>query len=172
MAQLVTLGSIRHHANMRTSHIITLLVVALLVVVSGCGKKEAAPDSTAPSVESKPEVVDVAALDKAGDEDLADPKKAEARRWFKAPSHAIFKGDQQAVIKFVDDVYAAGAVTVYVTGIETLGGNEVTETMLLVLPKDSAARARVIEVANRFGETIQNDPDKDVGQKYLSFVLD
>ena len=157
---------------MKTSHIITLLVVALLVTVSGCGKKEAVGSSTAPSVESKPEVVDVAALDKAGDEDLADPKKAEARQWLKAPSHAVFKGDKQAVIKFVDEVYAAGAVTVYATGIETLGGNEVTETMILVLPKDSTARAKVFEVANRFGETIQNDPDKDIGQKYLSFVLD
>jgi len=31
---------------------------------------------------------------------------------------------------------------------------------------------KFFEIANRFGETIQNDPDKDVGQKYLSFVLD
>jgi hypothetical protein len=72
----------------------------------------------------------------------------------------------------VDEFYAAGAVTVYVTGIETLGGTEVTETMLLELPKDSAARAKVFEVANRFDETIDSDPEKDVGQKYLSFALD
>ncbi len=156
---------------MKPSHIIACSVVTLLVTVSGCGKKDRAGSSSA-SAESKPEVVDVAALDKAGDEELAEPNKAEARQWLRAPSHAVFKGDKQAVIKFVDEVYTAGAVTVYVTGIETLGGSEVTETMLLVLPKDSAARNKVFEVSNRFGETIQNDPEKDVGQRYLSFVLD
>ena len=157
---------------MKASNIIAFSVVTLLVTVSGCGKKEEAGSSSGSSAESKPEMLDVAALDKDGDEELAQPNKAEARQWLRAPSHAVFKGDKQAIMKFVDEFYAAGAVTVYVTGIETLGGTEVTETMLLVLPKDTAARAKVIEVANRFAETIQNDPDKDVGQKYLSFVLD
>ena len=128
---------------MKPSCTIAYSVIVLLLAVSGCGKKDVAGSSSATSTESKPEVVDVAALDKAGDEELAEANKAEARQWLKAPSHALFKGERQVVIKFVDDVYAAGAVTVYVTGIETLGGNEVTETMLLVLPKDSAVRARV-----------------------------
>jgi len=157
---------------MKPSCTIAYSVVALLLAVSGCGKRDMAESSSGTPTKSEPEVVDVAALDKAGDEELAGSNKAEARQWLKTPSHALFKGERQVVSKFVDDVYAAGAVTVYVTSIEALGGNEVTETMLLVLPKDSAARARVFEIANRFGETIQNDPDKDVGQKYLSFVLD
>ena len=139
---------------MKASHIIAYSVLALLVAVSGCGKN------------------DVAALDKAGDEDLASPNKAEARQWLSAPSHVVFRGEKQAVIKFVDEFYAAGVVMVYVTGIEKLGGTEVTETLLLVLPKDSAVRARVFEVANRAKQAFQNNPDKDVGQKYLSFVLD
>lgn len=147
--------------------------VALLVICSACGKKEATTSNLKDSTEQKSDVVDVAALDKEGDAELAETNKvAEARQWLRAPSHALFKGDTQSVIRFVDEFYAAGAVTVYVTGIETLGGTEVTETMLLVLPKDSAARAKVFEVANRFEETIDSDPDKDVGQNYLSFVLD
>ena len=117
-------------------------------------------------------MLDVAALDKDGDEELEQPNKAEARQWLRAPSHEVFKGNKQEILKLVDEFYAAGAVTVYVTGITTLGGTEITDSVLLVLPKDTAARAKVIEVANRFWENIQNDPEKDVGQKYLSFVLD
>jgi hypothetical protein len=158
---------------MKTLRLIACATVAFSLAAPGCGKKEDAVGGGSMAVaEQKQEVIDVAALDKEGDEDLAQPNKAEARQWLRGPSHGVFKGDQQSVIKFVDEFYGAGAVTVYVTGIETLGGAEITQTMLLLLPKDSAARARVFEVANRFNRTIQNDPDKDVGQKYLSFVLD
>lgn len=157
---------------MKASHIVAYSVVALLLTGAGCSKKEGTGSNSAASVESKPEVVNVAELDKAGEEDLASPNKAEARQWLKAPSHVVFKGEKQSVIKFVDEFYAASAVTVYVTGIEKLGNTDVTETLLVVLPKDSAERARVFEVGNRFGQTIHDDPDKDLGQKYLSFVLD
>ena len=157
---------------MKTSYII-ITSVALLCICSACGKKEATTSDLKDTTEQKSDVVNVAALDKDGDEQLAETNKvAEARQWLRAPSHALFKGDRQSVIEFVDEFYAAGAVTVYVTGIETLGGTEVTETMLLVLPKDPTARTKVFEVANRFDETIDSDPEKDVGQKYLSFVLD
>ena len=95
---------------MKTSHLIAYSVVALLVTATGCGKKDVSGSSSEASAESKSEVVDVAALDKAGDEDLASPNKAEAREWLKAPSHGVFKGEKQAVVKFVSECYAAGAV--------------------------------------------------------------
>ena len=147
--------------------------VTLLVICSACGKKEVATGNPEDATKQKSGVVDVAALDKAGDEELAETNKvAEARQWLRAPSHSIFKGDPQSVAKFVDEFYAAGAVTVYVTGIETLGGTEVTATILVVLPKDGSARTKMFEIANRFDETTDSDPEKDVGQKYLLFELD
>ena len=157
---------------MKTLCVIVTLA-ALLVIGTACGKKETTDINPKDTADQKSDVVDVVALDKEGDEELAETNQvAEARQWLREPAHALFKGDRQSVMKFVDEFYAAGAVTVYVTGIETVGGTEVTETMLLVLPRDSAARAGVFEVANRFDETIDSDPEKDVGQKYLSFALD
>jgi hypothetical protein len=170
--RLLSVELITHPTFMKTRNII-VISVTLLVICSACGKKEATTSNPKNTTEQKSDVVDVATLDKEGDKELAETNKvAEARQWLRARSHSIFKGDQQSVIKFVDEFYAAGAVTVYVTGIDTLGGTQVTETMLLVLPKEAAARAKVFEVANRFDETIDSDPEKDIGQKYLSFVLD
>jgi hypothetical protein len=61
---------------------------------------------------------------------------------------------------------------VYITGIETLGDTEVTESILLVLPKDAAARVKIFEAANRANEAFGSDPEKDRGQKYISLILD
>jgi len=83
------------------------------------------------------------------------------------------QGEKQAVIKFVDEFYAAGVVMVYVTGIETLGGTEVTETLLFgvcrrILQCVPEYLRSPIVPSRRFRIT----QTKDVGQKYLSFVLD
>lgn len=157
---------------MRTFNVIAGLLVALSLALCGCDKRVLPGTSTRTTGEPEAEVVDVATLDKLGDEELEEPNKSEARRWLKVSSHSVFEADKPTVIKFVEEFYAAGAKIVYVTGIERLGGTEVTASLLLVLPKEAAARAKVFEVAQRANEAFDSDSEKDIGQKYLSFTLD
>ena len=44
--------------------------------------------------------------------------------------------------------------------------------MIIVLPKDSAIRAKVFSVGERGDSMFDNDPTSDTGQKYLYYGLD
>src|ERR1051325_6768268 len=108
---------------MKTSHLFGCLLLGLSLTILGCDKagKDADTDST-------PLARDAAAEDKAAEEELAQANKAEARQWLKATNHVVFKNDNEAISKYVEDFYAAGATTNYFTGIETLNGTDLTAT--------------------------------------------
>lgn len=137
-----------------------LLISSLLVAaafVSGCGKSESPA---------------AAKIDKQGDEVMASSTKAEARQWMKGPKHVFFKADPKEVAKFVDAFYQAGAVQVLFADIEEHGGYQYGESLLVVLPMDASARAKLFEIGARAETAFQNDPQPDVGQKYLYYSLD
>ncbi|HEX3624269.1 MAG TPA: hypothetical protein VH280_02480 [Verrucomicrobiae bacterium] len=46
------------------------------------------------------------------------------------------------------------------------------EALLIVLPKDAAARAKLFQVGSRADTDYQSDPTTDQGQKYLYYSLD
>ena len=100
--------------------------------------------------------------------------KAEARGWLKAPTHTLEREKRKKVIGFVNDFYTASAARVFIADIRKQGRaeTEIAKTMVVVLPQDPAARRRVFAVARRAPAEWMNDPDPDVGQKYLWYVFE
>jgi len=98
---------------------------------------------------------------------MASPTRTEARQWMKQPKHVFLKADPKVVAQFVEDFYLAGAVQVLIADIEEKNGNQYGESVLVVLPKDPTARAKLFEVEARVDTAFQNDPVPDKGQKYL-----
>src|SRR5262245_36274474 len=99
-------------------------------------------------------------LEKAGDVIMASDKKAEAREWLKDDNHVLFKfrEGKAGLAKIVDEFYAAGAEKVYIGDIQTEAGKDFAGTVLVVLPKDAAARSKLFEIDKRVGPELQEDP--------------
>lgn len=75
----------------------------------------------------------------------------EAREWLKEPKNKPVKLDRAVVAKLVDDLYAAGATTVYAAGLKPTDDGGVTSSSLVALVSavDDAIRSRVLEVRNK-----------------------
>ena len=142
-----------------------------IVLMSGCSKP---PPPAAGSVDSDDSSQGdlIASIDKHGDEIMASTTKAEAREWMKDPKHVFFKADPKVVAQFVEDFYQAGAAQVYIADIEEEQGYDYGESLLVVLPKDPAARAKLFDVETRADTEFQDDSVTDKGQKYLYNGLD
>ena len=152
------------------SGFLALAAVALLFSL-GCEDQPAgAPAAGGAAGEAPPEQ----RIDKAGDEIMASDKKAEAREWFKADNHVLFKfrEGKAGLVKIVDEFYAAGAKKVYVGNIESEEGKDFAGTILVVLPEDFAARSKLFKIDERVGPEFEEDPVADRGQKYLYYSLD
>lgn len=150
----------------------TLLASSLLIalaLVTGCNKSSTSADND--SDEGSQGTV-IERIDKHGDEIMASAAKAEARQWMKQPKHIFFKADAKQVAQFVEDFYSAGATQVLIADIEEEEGNQYGESLLVVLPKDPAIRAKLFEVEARADTAFQDDPVSDKGQKYLYNSLD
>ncbi len=146
------------------------LLACLALAVGGCEKGPSASSSS--SSDSSGDGSLVSKVDKHGDEVMASSAKAEAREWMKNPKHVFFKADPKEIKVFVEDFYGAGATQVMIADIESHEGTDYGEAMLIVLPKDSAARAKVFQIGVRADTAFQNDPITDQGQKYLYYSLD
>ena len=102
-------------------------------------------------------------------EELAAGNVAEASSWLQERGNMLVEGDPQAVQQLIDNLYAAGARNVWFTGIETLGGAKISESIAIELPASASARAELLQIAADFwGE----DPAPDEDQRYLSLYLD
>lgn len=121
---------------------------------------------------SKDEKSEAQELDKQIAEWLAEPDKAEARKWLESESHVLFEGDKETAVKLVSDLYDAGAKEVWIIGISAFGDSEVAAAFVAVLPDDSAARKRVFAVESDFQKLVDLEPTTDVGQKYLHMTFD
>jgi hypothetical protein len=144
------------------THLISALAFAALALSTGCEKLSSGPG--ADTLEGR--------IDKHGDEIMASSAKGEARDWMKQPSHISFEKDPKGLEKFVEDFYAAGATQVLIGDIEEHDGKQFAGSLLVVLPKDSAARAKIFEVGARANTAFQEDPVTDKGQKYLYYSFD
>lgn len=150
-----------------------LLASSLLIALAlagGCGKSQPTTDGQDSAGQSQARTI--AWIDKQGDEVMASSTKEEARQWMKQPKHVFFKADPKVVAQFVEDFYQCGAVQVFIADIEEQGGNQCGESLIVVLPKDPAARAKLFEIEARVDTAFQNDPVPDKGQKYLYNGLD
>lgn len=148
-------------------------MIAVLALTGGCGKQSSDTNETKSGDDSQQtDGASVADMDKAGDEVMASSTKAEARQWLKQPKHVFFKANPKTVAQFVDDFYNAGAQQVVIGEIEEEEGVQYGEALLVVLPKDSAARAKLFTIGTRAETQFDEDPVTDKGQKYLYYSLD
>jgi hypothetical protein len=138
------------------------LVVAF--ALAGCEARDE-------SATAAPDPVTVAkAADKDAAEDLAK-SKIDARQWLASDKHGTFKATKAEIVKFTDACLAAGAVGVWVSGPEQVEDKELVSTLYIELPTDSAKRTKLLEIYNRITEGEQ-DPEKDLGQKFLVYDWD
>ncbi|PWU21509.1 MAG: hypothetical protein C5B50_01565 [Verrucomicrobia bacterium] len=155
-----------------TKCLLLCLILISLAICGGCSKQQSTAASRDDSDEQGKGSLE-ARVDKHGDEVLASAgKTAEARQWMKQPKHVFFKADPKQVAQFVEDFYIAGATQVLMADIEEHEGIQYGEAMLIVLPKDAAARKKLFEIGDRADAAYQNDPTTDKGQKYLYYSLD
>jgi hypothetical protein len=105
-------------------------------------------------------------------DDLAGPNHAEAREWLRRPTALGFKVSVDEMRQMTDELYAAGATTVYVTGIEEFQGRELAAILVVQLPAAEAPRRNLFEWEGAFAKATDSEPARDVGQKYLKIILD
>ena len=148
---------------------VTVYALAACALMAGCGKDNSTSTSD-DSNESGDSLI--TRIDKHGEEILASSTKAEARHWMKRPAHIFFRADPKQVGKFVEEFYGRGAKQVLIGDIEVHDGTEYGESLLVVLPKDAATRAKIFEVNTRAESAFENDEVSDKGQKYLYYSLD
>jgi hypothetical protein len=141
-----------------------LAIAAAAVGLIGC--------MTASVSVSKDEKTEAEDADKQMEEWLAEPDKAEARKWLQSDSHILFEGDKETAARLVSDLYSAGAKEVWIIGVTPLGDSEVAAAFVAVLPGDTAARKRVFAVESDFQRLVDGEPTRDTGQKYLHFSFD
>ena len=141
------------------------------VLAGGCGKQQSTSASRTDSDETSEASLETR-VDKHGDEVMASSAKAEARQWMQQPKHVFFKADPKQVAQFVEEFYRAGATQVLIADIEEHEGTQFGEALLVVLPKDAAARSKLFEVGARADTAFQNDAVTDKAQKYLYYSLD
>ena len=139
------------------------LLLVPLTLATGCNKLASTSDSDS---DDSPEAV-IKRIDKHGDAIMASSAKAEAREWMKQPKHVLFKADSNQVAQSVEEFYKAGAEQVLVADLEEHGGIQFGDSLLVVLPKDPAARAKIFAVESRADTAFQDDPVQEKGQKYL-----
>ena len=152
------------------SPLIAGLMLVALALASGCNKAGSSGASSDMDDDSKGTLEQ--RVDKHGDEVMASTTKAEAREWMKQPKHVFFKAEPKQVAHFVQEFYDAGATQVLVCDIEEEEGVQYGEALLVVLPKDKDARAKLFAIGVRADTAYQNDPTTDKGQKYLYYSLD
>jgi hypothetical protein len=148
-----------------------------LVPFAGCGKQSGSSSggSSSSSEQGDGDVSDQpleVRIDHHGDEIMASDKKYEARLWMKDANHVFFKEDKKQVSQYIEDLYNAGATQVVIGDTEEHDGTTYAGGILVVLPQDSAARAKLFEVNSKAGPYFQEDPVTDKGQKYLFYGAD
>lgn len=78
-----------------------------------------------------------------------------------------------ASIAMVEKLYALGAARVTAANIATYDtGEENTGKLIVSLPKESSARARVFEWCAEQAEQLGFEPERDVGQEHVFVMLD
>ncbi len=139
------------------------LVTVTLVVASACFRIELGDGGGAGGD------FDPADVDAVVEEELAAGNYAEASSWLMEPGTMLFEGHPETVQQLIDDLYAAGAYSVWFTGIEEIGGARVSASIAAEMPADSAVRAELLRIEADFWGT---EPMPDVNQRYLSFYFD
>lgn len=124
----------------------------------------------------------VACSDGLSDYESLGPRY-EARAWIAArttpyPLASNRFNTKEAAAAFIDSLYGAGADTVWVLNVEqdsawvAQEGGPYADALLVQLPSDRSARARLFAYEGREARHEGFDPERDRGQRYLYFWWD
>lgn len=142
--------------------------LALGIALTACNRVEVTPRE-----EAEDPAALAAEIDRWVEDDLAsEGQHAEAREWLHSDEHQMWGAPKDDVAALVDDLYTAGAEKVYVTGIETVFGKQVTSTVAVAMPDDPLARIQLFDRETKFWELAPDERTADTGQRYLSFEFD
>jgi hypothetical protein len=148
-----------------------IVLAALFGLLVGCDASTSSSSSSSDDsdTDTKDPKAMAARMDKFAAEELAKAKTP-GKAWLMDEKHGTFKAKKADVLKIVDGCVAAGATGVWVGEAETLEDKQLIDHLFIELPTDAAKRTKIFEVYNKDGEGLIDEPEKDLGQKYL--VLD
>ncbi len=138
-----------------------LLIAAILLLTTACFRIEL---GDGPRYDEDDYDVDTMV-----EEELAEGKHEEASSWLQESGNMLFEGDGASVQELIDDLYAAGAYSVWFTGIENFGEARVSASIAVEMPADAASRAQLLQIEADFWGV---EPDPDTDQRYMVFYFD
>lgn len=100
------------------------------------------------------------------------PRNVEARKWLSRRNQPVLAGNRFGTnalgLAFVEELYAAGARSVMIPGdtidLGSDGDPDHSDSLIVRLPKDRAARARLLEITNREAAREGLEEERDEGQ--------
>lgn len=152
-------------------------LAGVLAVSAGCGeesKVRLGEESAEAEVGESSSSEEAKEMDQFVEEELASNTHAEAREWCdpKHENHMGFEVSTSEMLRLANEMYDAGAVKVYVTGIDEFAKKQISASMAMELPTEAQSRKRVFAWEKKFAEEIGEEPTRDVGQKYYFLALD
>jgi hypothetical protein len=167
------------------SSIVLFLLIGSIVLptvctgLNGCNRAKSAEslDDGDSSGETKRDPKAVAAkIDKDTSEAIEKGHAAEARQWCspEEKTHGGWKMSKADMLKMANEIYAAGAVKVWVMNPSELNPQAIIAAeMAAEIPADAAKRKPLFDYCNKWlKDTEQEETLSDVGQKYMDFNLD
>lgn len=107
---------------------------------------------------------------------LAEPGSREVLEWLREHSSTRTLGElptREASIEYAKEIYSLGANKVTAVKIDRYpDGEENTGRLVVTLPSDLEARARIFEWHDEQADALGFDPETDVGQMHLLLMLD
>jgi hypothetical protein len=110
--------------------------------------------------------------DRLAEDHLDRADHHEARGWLADPSHGVGSGGKERVVAVVEELYRQGARDVRVTDVETRDGKPLARSLVVVLPDDRAARARILGAVGEFRRARGQAPVPDAGQRHLLLTVE
>jgi hypothetical protein len=132
----------------------------------------------AKAASKKPPVPPPSDFDRDFIKQMLSTRKAEALEWLRGSGETSVRnlgemGEEES-LQFVQRLYELGAAKVLAVEIEDfhqVGNDQTTNHLLVQLPMDIPARARLFEFGTRHAESEGFDGESDRGQEYLYFKL-
>ncbi len=140
------------------------ILAAFALAGLGCAKKtDEIADPTEVSVQVAQEM------------EKAFAEGREARSWLGTPGNVLFEMGNAEGREWTDRLYAAGATVVKICEADRIAENqtgEISATLGVGFPDSPAKRAELLKVFNQLEEATDNEPSKDMGQKFEMVSVD
>lgn len=157
-------------------------MVPLCLLAAGCSKSGSgsSADTSETDSDSKPSKSAAKEDDKAAEEALKSAETMEGREWVKKYPKSLFssatlkeddEGKGTLMRPVVERLYSAGAEKVVIE-YGKIGQADVLVALIVVLPRDPAARQKVLALDPELSQLQQQRQTKEFGQKYLYYGID